>query len=94
MSYSRWSNSVWYTYWCAGADNNHRRSQLFDICGVITFTAGEIIDDIEKCLDTACDKSKINNDHNERDELRNYMMEFITDVNNDNQLIGNKLIIK
>jgi hypothetical protein len=41
MSYSRWGNSVFYTYW-AISDSNERDGQIFDICGVKSYTYREI----------------------------------------------------
>lgn len=57
MSYSRWSNSLWYTYW-SSTSSNTINDQVFEICGVTSFTYKEIIDDIEKCLDRACELQK------------------------------------
>lgn len=31
MAYSRWGNSVWYTYW-QNTRNPHRNKQLFAVC--------------------------------------------------------------
>jgi len=65
MSYSRWGNSVWYTYWCS-TESKKRDDQLFDICGTHAFTYGELktrgIDGcIEKLKDIITEK---NNEEN------------------------------
>ena len=53
MSYSRWSTSVWYTFWAATIDlsykwptNELKRSQVFEICDMPSFrlTYGELQD--------------------------------------------------
>jgi len=49
MSYSRWSNSVWYTY--HSAIRNSKEDQIFEICmveGNIHFTYRDIVFHIEK----------------------------------------------
>jgi len=51
MSYSRWSNSTWYTFWSATTVTNYKwptkklkRQQIFEICDFpsFTFTYGEL----------------------------------------------------
>ncbi len=84
MSYSRWgSGSRWYTYWCISY-SFERDKQLFDICGIKIFTYGELKKDIERCLKEA---KEISNKEETRpvtgkelNELRGYMMEFISDI--------------
>ena len=53
MSYSRWSTSVWYTFWAITTDlkykwptNELKRSQVFEICDMPSFrlTYGELQD--------------------------------------------------
>jgi len=92
MSYSRWSNSVWYTFWCSSGSDK-RDEQLFSICGVTIFTYA----DLKQGLDICIDKIKnivieIKNKDNESsigifeyseddyDELKVYMKRFIKDV--------------
>jgi len=44
MSYSRWSNSVWYTFWCS-TSSNKRDEQIFQICDLthsVNLTYAEI----------------------------------------------------
>lgn len=74
MSYSRWSNSVWYTYYDVSSGDT-LNSQVFTECGTRSFTYGELRADIEKCLD-ACEPESID----ERDELRGYMQSFMEDA--------------
>ena len=98
MSYSRWSASQWYTFWSTHS-NDHRRGQIFCICSVVDFTAGEICDNIEKCLDTAVDKYLEDyitqqSMSGARKELRRYMIQFIKDVNKEDKLKGNCVKIK
>ena len=101
MSYSRWGHSKWYTFWSVGPSGqaaNTKRSQLFDICGVHAFTYGELVDDIDKCIKCIHD---IINDPDEQvdmfipgsvtdeelEELKGYMLEFIQDVDGDEDFI-------
>ena len=84
MSYSRWGSrgsGYWYTYWFAQGDEIETRDNaLFDICGICMFTAKDLRDDIESCLnlvakkDSSADKDKL-------DELRIYISEFLEDIN-------------
>ncbi len=55
MSYSRWDrDSRWYTYWCAQPqETENRDTSLFTICGLTVFTAKELRDDIDGCLNKA-----------------------------------------
>ena len=98
MSYSRWSDSQWYTYWSSHS-NNHRRGQIFCICSVADFTSGQICDDIESCLDTAIEKYLADYKATQsisaaREELRGYMVQFIKDVNAEDKLLGNYIKIR
>ena len=84
MSYSRWGSrgsGHWYTYWCVHPSNEEETADnaLFDVCGVAVFKAKDLRDGIESCLavvakkDEGADKAKL-------DELRIYISEFLTDV--------------
>lgn len=84
MSYSRWGTSHWYTYWCT-SPNENRHEQLFDICTVRMFTYKQLIDDIDKCLKTVKEETGVK--QKKIDELRIYMLEFISDVKKDKSLI-------
>lgn len=58
MSFSRWSDSVWYTYW-QGGSSNKREEQSFTICSVSSFTYKELKEDIELCLNLVCHKQQL-----------------------------------
>jgi len=95
MSYSRWgANSVWYTFWCA-SDSKKRDDQLFDVCGVKTFTYAMLNESIDNCIESIKETVKQNNNKKnskklnlcgsgytdkEYEELKGYMREFINDV--------------
>jgi hypothetical protein len=62
MSYSRWSTSVWYTYWtCFSEDCKFKlptarlkNNQVFEICDFrknIFFTYKEIAEDVDACIE-------------------------------------------
>ena len=96
MSYSRWSNSVWYTYDSSSLDNNIRDDQCFTICTVASFTYKELKEDMEKCLNVACHKQCLTDNGydeslkptpEEREELNGYMLRFIKYVENNKDLI-------
>jgi|WetSurMetagenome_2_1015567.scaffolds.fasta_scaffold772176_2 hypothetical protein len=53
MSFSRWSNSLWYTYW-ESTSSLKRDEQTFTICGVVSFTYKELKENLEVCLEKAC----------------------------------------
>ena len=73
MSYSRWSNSRFYTFWCSSSGMG-RDEKVFDVCGDKSFTYKELKDDIEGCLRAIRGIDP---------ELRGYMNEFIVDVESD-----------
>jgi hypothetical protein len=61
MSYSRWSNSIWYTYWSSSCSEDCefklptqrlKNNQCFEICdfGGINFFYKDINEDIDKCI--------------------------------------------
>lgn len=52
MSYSRWSNSIWYTFWTTASPNNKRIDQLFEICDFpqLLFTYSQLTEDLDKCI--------------------------------------------
>ncbi len=80
MSYSRWGDSTWYTYWEVQFNNDveTRDSAKFTICGVVTFTAKEMRDDLERCIDIV--KSETESSISEIRELKSYMLGFLEDV--------------
>lgn len=81
MSYSRWSNSTWYTYWhCNNTWNMDE--QLFDVCSVELFSYKDLKDDLDGCLATV--KKKVPKaTKEEMEELRRYMEVFMFDVESD-----------
>ena len=53
MSYSRWSNSIWYTYWSASSKEG-KDNQVFEICDLgcsHSFTYKQLKEDIDSCLE-------------------------------------------
>lgn len=66
MSYSRWSDSVWYTY----ADVNGG----FTVCGHKTFSDQEL-KDLEKCIQFFRDFKVYT--ETELTELKGYMQEYL-----------------
>jgi hypothetical protein len=62
MSYSRWSNSIWYTYWTSSYSEDCefklptkrlKDNQFFEICdfgGRLVFSYKEISEDVNSCL--------------------------------------------
>ena len=56
MSYSRWGQSRWYTFWCVQNEKTENRdTAIFEICSVINFTAKELRHDMDKCVKIAED---------------------------------------
>lgn len=76
MSYSRWSNSVWYTYWSAKSGDT-RDTQVFTVCWEKDFTYKELKENLDACAE--CFFAKGYRDKN-IEELKGYMKEFIEDV--------------
>jgi hypothetical protein len=77
MSYSRWLGSEWYTYWMSQPkETENRDTALFDICTVQCFTAKELRENIDKCLQ---DVKKICPE-GDLEELKVYMKRFLKDV--------------
>ncbi len=84
MAYSRWGgvgSGHWHTFWhCQPAEEKETLDNaLFAICGLCQFTAKELRDDIEGCLDIVKDKDDFV-DEEKVDELRTYIAEFLEDV--------------
>lgn len=85
MSYSRWGSrgsGYWYTYWSCqlGQIEETRDNAIFEICLVCSFTAKELRDNMDKCLKTV-EKLEPKASTEQLDELRDYMGEFIIDIN-------------
>jgi len=87
MSYSRYINSRFYTYWCDNGGEDVRDNQVLDVDCEHRFTYPELKADIEKCLDVA--NTPTDNKLNAgwgvpledlRKELKGYMERFIYDM--------------
>lgn len=85
MSYSRWSNSRWYTFWCVHPRDQRetRASAIFSVMdshaanaepGERQFNAAEIRKNVDACV------GKFTGTADELQELRGYMLEFVDDV--------------
>lgn len=85
MSYSRWSNSRWYTFWCVHPRDQRetRASALFSVMdshaadeepGEQQFNAAEIRKNVTACV------GKFAGTVEELEELKGYMQEFVADV--------------
>ena len=85
MSYSRWSNSVFYTYYFA-SESLIRDEQLFDVCAIKMFTYKELKDNLQGCLDGLKADQCVEATQKEMDELKGYMLEFIDDVEKDKEI--------
>ena len=82
MSYSRWITSRWYTYWTSILEEENYDTATFCICRFeksLYFTAKEIREDIGKCI-SEVKKEETNATDEELEELKNYMIEFLIDV--------------
>jgi hypothetical protein len=88
MSYSRWGNSRWYTFWSA-TDSDRREDQVFDVDCSFQFKYSELKKDRQACL------RKVRAEYGELDkweldeayaELERYMLEFMKDVEDDDEL--------
>jgi len=97
MSYSRWLNSRWYTYWSVNAKEDdpikYKKDQEFNVDCTFTFT----YKDITKPFGVMLCINKIKKYEKEEDcqrlttqdeykELIGYMKQFIRDVKKDKEL--------
>jgi hypothetical protein len=85
MSYSRWSDSQWYTFWCVADEGvvENRENAILEVMLCGRFTAAEIRNDIESCVQKAvlADEKRGNSpDKADVKELLNIMREFVADV--------------
>lgn len=78
MSYSRWINSIWYTYHDTNSGST-LDAQVFTICNVASFTYKELKADKEHCVDKCCE-SILRPNGEEREELKGYIQRFMIDV--------------
>jgi hypothetical protein len=84
MSYSRWSNSVWYTFYSSSSDKT-KEGQVFEVCSLRSFTYRDLKDDMKSCIEdirTLVTAAEWNTPATEKEyrELKVYMKEFIRDV--------------
>jgi len=87
MSYSRWSNSRWYTFWHASSGKT-KNTQIFEICDVASFTYKDLKENAQKCVGKVMQMLGRRNIRNKADpiteaekiELLRYMQAFIEDV--------------
>ena len=83
MAYSRWMGSPWYTFWsCEGPETENRDTAVFCVCSVKSFTAKELRDDIDGCIEKVKQVLEEETDYSEEefDELKGYMKAFLKDV--------------
>ena len=88
MSYSRWSNSVWYTFWTVADDGAATMDgQTFDVDCRAQATYGEMAEDFKRTLDLLISEVDRETDNPttaaEREELAGYMRAFMADVVNE-----------
>lgn len=81
MSYSRWGSrgsGHWFTFWTSqDEETENRDTAIFDICSVKSFTAKELRDDLDGCMDVI----KGIDVEGDTEELKVYCREFLEDVN-------------
>ena len=88
MSYSRWSNSSWYTFWSSTPENTPMEDQEFCVDCELHFSYKSLKKDMDKCINNVRShyEFKMDEDNENRpsdaeyDELKGYMLEFIQDV--------------
>ncbi len=94
MAYSRWTNSVWYTFGTSrNGDQPQKRSDWYFkiFCDSLETIGGfgydELKNDIDKCIQAV--KNDVNPDikplitEKEITELKTYMLEFIFEIKRD-----------
>ena len=85
MSYSRWVDSKWYTYWHCDSGPT-RDEQIFQVCLGGYFSYKELKEDLEGCLCRVMEKDIISDKLSDNKycqyfmELGFYMLWFIDDV--------------
>ncbi len=87
MSYSRWSNSFWYTYG-TGSDTGLKKDEGFDVCGVAWFTYRQLTKNKTECLCKVTEKAKPPPTPSQVAELAGYMSLFIKETDYDYSLKG------
>ncbi len=80
MSYSRWNDSYWYTFWCVqDSKTENRDTCIFEICGLTYFTAKELRKDLDKCMNIVRKKDP-DVVENQIIELKTYIKRFLNNV--------------
>ena len=85
MSYSRFTNSYWYTFWAVAdyGTTETRDTAMFEVCTVKRFTAAEIRNDIDACVQAAvdaCSGNWVKPTPQDAASLKEYMRRFLEDV--------------
>lgn len=88
MSYSRWSNSFWYTFWGyrpVDAPEETRDNAIFEICDVARFEARQLRENIDQCIAKveevmATDYIPPFTKDELKEELLGYIRNFLEDV--------------
>ena len=91
MSYSRWSNSVWYTFWTSISEDTQfklptkrlKNNQVFEICDLQNYYISyRELDELG--VDVVVDQVKKfyskSNSEEEFEELKGYLLAFMDDV--------------
>ena len=93
MSYSRWSNSSWYTFWCS-SNATKREEEIFSICSIREFSYRDFVEEgIDFCIEELKKSIEESNKKNKMfsggiytdkdyEELKEYMQMFVDDVKN------------
>jgi len=77
MSYSRWGDSRWYTYW-GSSEVTKKEDEIFRICGEDEFTYEQLSKGMGGCLMSIA--LKTNCSFEEIEELKGYMKRFLEDI--------------
>ena len=85
MSYSRFGDSVFYTFWRVASQGvtETRDNAMFEICPIVMFRAAELRSDMAACLEKVRTKELYSGglpDDRDIEELAGYMREFLADV--------------
>lgn len=80
MAYSRWGSrgsGHWYTFWLAQDEKTENRdTAVFEVCTVTSFTAKQLREDMDGCMDEVRRLDPASDVH----ELRGYAIEFLADI--------------
>jgi len=84
MSYSRWCDSRWFTYWDVSS-GSAPEEQLFTVEMVAQFSYPQLKQDLEKCILLVRDK-ETDATPKELKELKALMTKFIRDVEREQRI--------